>query len=48
MNVVYADGHVKAIPGKSLLPLVKSGQYSPFTDYTMDMGDCTDTSNYPQ
>jgi prepilin-type N-terminal cleavage/methylation domain-containing protein/prepilin-type processing-associated H-X9-DG protein len=48
LNVVYTDGHVKSMPGKALLNLVKSGQYSTFTDYTMDAGDCTDTSNYPR
>jgi hypothetical protein len=46
--VAYVDGHVKAVPGKTLLGLVKSGVYSQFTDYTMAAGDCADKSNYPQ
>lgn len=48
INVAYADGHVKAVPAKTLPGLVRSGVYSPFTDYTMDAGDCADQSNYPQ
>jgi prepilin-type processing-associated H-X9-DG protein len=48
LNVVYTDGHVKSIPGKTLLGLVKSGIYSQFTDYTMAAGECADKSNYPQ
>lgn len=37
-NVVYCDGHVKAVPGRKLLELVPSGAYSTFTNYTTDAG----------
>jgi prepilin-type N-terminal cleavage/methylation domain-containing protein/prepilin-type processing-associated H-X9-DG protein len=48
-NVVYCDGHVKAVPGAKLWKeLVLSGQDSKFTGYRMDAGDCSDRSNYPQ
>ena len=48
-NVVYCDGHAKAVPASRLWKqLVLSGQYSEFTGYTMDAGDCADRTNYPQ
>jgi prepilin-type N-terminal cleavage/methylation domain-containing protein/prepilin-type processing-associated H-X9-DG protein len=48
-NVVYCDGHAKAVPGAKLWKeLVLSGQDSKFTGYRMDAGDCADRSNYPQ
>jgi prepilin-type N-terminal cleavage/methylation domain-containing protein/prepilin-type processing-associated H-X9-DG protein len=48
LNIVYTDGHVKAVSGKTLLALVPSGQYSQFTDYNMQSGVCADRTNYPQ
>jgi prepilin-type N-terminal cleavage/methylation domain-containing protein/prepilin-type processing-associated H-X9-DG protein len=48
-NVVYCDGHAKAVPAPRLWKqLVLSGQDSVFTGYRMDAGDCADRSNYPQ
>jgi prepilin-type N-terminal cleavage/methylation domain-containing protein/prepilin-type processing-associated H-X9-DG protein len=38
-NVVYCDGHVKVIRPETLLGLVRSREYSPFTGFTMDVGN---------
>lgn len=47
VNVVYADGHVKAVVSKLLLELVPAGQYSSFTAFTMGADLCPDRRNYP-
>jgi len=41
INVLYCDGHVKAIKGQALLGMVPSGAYSAFTNYTMAAGAWT-------
>ena len=41
VNVVYCDGHVKAIKASQLISQVPSGAYSAFTNYTMDVGAWT-------
>jgi prepilin-type N-terminal cleavage/methylation domain-containing protein/prepilin-type processing-associated H-X9-DG protein len=38
-NVVYCDGHVKAVKSQWLFGQIRSGLYNEFTAYTMDVGD---------
>ncbi|HAZ62571.1 MAG TPA: hypothetical protein DCZ72_03025 [Armatimonadetes bacterium] len=38
-NVAYVDGHVKAVRWSDLEPMIQSGTYSKFTNFTMQAGD---------